>query len=643
MVERRPSNPSREDGSGRCPGCDGRDPIGGPCTSSLCLKFGYHFIPDDYWEKLANRPVVERDHFLGRTVDEFLLVDLIGRGGFGTVYLALQGPLRMRRALKLMNVSADDPLHNSVLRRFHTEAEALATLDHPGIVGLIKHGRLGHRPYIVMEYVDAPTLRQVMLTRGREGKPFVRQEVLHIMMQALSALETAHDRGLVHRDVKPENLLLRSFPSEPYHVQLVDFGLAKYYLEAPQTALVMGTPLYMSPETFRGGPVTPAADIFSCSMMFLHLLTGLPKMYDATAPHEFIPPELFDYRDVTRRVQMRLPDPVNRLLARGFHIDSEVRLADARAMKVALAEVAELVPDASWPIYSPGWDEEPDSKILQPAVHGDQDLAVVSLLASPDDKTETSLPAPGPDLRWLWPLIMVILMLGMVELWLPTPTPETPLSRGAELTIGTRQLRLPDPALIPPVRQPIVIGPAEDTQEYPTTFEMGSGVAEELDIAFALPLEIGASADLAHSRRPEVITMATAAGPQAKSDPTPADSTEQSAGSRKPAITTEKTPPVTADAGPDPVDNLDGSTGSLMVAKAPVEPPFHPLVRLDSTPPGVAAFEAGRLLGTTPLDIRLGRGRSRRIVLKKTGYRDKWKTLYGTNKLVHVEMETSIW
>jgi eukaryotic-like serine/threonine-protein kinase len=199
----------------------------------------------------------------------------LGHGAMSTVDLALDMQLDRKVALKRLadNLSRDDDLR----ARFQREARLAARLAHPNVVRVYDVGVDDDgRPFIAMEYVDGETLAAVLLHRG----PLPPREVAELGIQACRALAAAHDAGLVHRDVKPQNLLLRSDGV----LKLGDFGVA-VGLEGTRLTLagtVLGTAAYLAPEQARGEEVTAAADVYGLGAVLYELLTGRPPRNPAT-------------------------------------------------------------------------------------------------------------------------------------------------------------------------------------------------------------------------------------------------------------------------------------------------------------------------------------------------------------------------
>jgi serine/threonine protein kinase len=211
-----------------------------------------------------------------RVAGRFVLESVAGAGGMGTVYRARDEQSGHAVALKL--IQARGKPHET--ERFGREAELLSTLRHPGIVGYLAHGvaETGE-PYLAMEWLEGQDLSQ-RLDRGALSL----SESLLLLRRAAEALAVAHTCGVVHRDLKPNNLFLRDGQVEG--VVLLDFGIARREVVSRQltkTGMVIGTPEYMAPEQARGErQLTAAADVFSLGCVLFECLTGQPPF---TADH----------------------------------------------------------------------------------------------------------------------------------------------------------------------------------------------------------------------------------------------------------------------------------------------------------------------------------------------------------------------
>src|ERR1700754_4925375 len=204
---------------------------------------------------------------LGTTLnDRYRLEARIGAGGMSTVYRATNETLERQVAIKLMNreIASD----SDQLERFRREARAVAQLSHPHIVGVIDAGEDAGRPYIVFEYVEGETLKE----RIRRLGELPIAEAVAYAIEIARALGVAHERGIVHRDVKPQNVLV----DEEGSAKVTDFGIARTLDEdgLTQDGRVLGTTDYVSPEQALGHPVSGQSDLYSLGVVLFEMLTG---------------------------------------------------------------------------------------------------------------------------------------------------------------------------------------------------------------------------------------------------------------------------------------------------------------------------------------------------------------------------------
>jgi serine/threonine-protein kinase len=199
--------------------------------------------------------------------DRYELEELVGTGGMSSVYKARDRLLERNVALKVLHPHYSDDAE--YVERFRREARSVAQLSHPHIVTVIDRGEDGGQQFIVFEFIDGENLKQLI---GRIGPLPVRRAV-ELALEIADALAFAHDHGLVHRDVKPQNVLV----TPDGDAKVTDFGIARSLdveQGVTQTGTVLGTSNYLSPEQASGQPVTPATDVYSLGVVLYELLTG---------------------------------------------------------------------------------------------------------------------------------------------------------------------------------------------------------------------------------------------------------------------------------------------------------------------------------------------------------------------------------
>ncbi|MCC9605903.1 serine/threonine protein kinase [Blastopirellula sp. JC732] len=212
----------------------------------------------------------------GQQLGRYRVQRLIGAGGFGVVYLATDTQLNRDVALKIPRV---DDLPDLQRKRFLQEAELAASLEHPHLVAVYDAGQIDEVSYIASAFCPGRNLAQYL---REHGQPRNVRTAVEIAARLADAMDHAHQRGVVHRDLKPSNVMLTNKPCGdlPFTPQITDFGLAKLgeqRMRETTTSLVMGTPLYMAPEQYRGrGPTGEHTDIYALGVILYEMLTGKP-------------------------------------------------------------------------------------------------------------------------------------------------------------------------------------------------------------------------------------------------------------------------------------------------------------------------------------------------------------------------------
>ena len=258
----------------------------------------------------------------GEVFAGYVIERLLGTGGMGEVYLAAHPRLPRHDAVKVL--TRDSAVDGEFRARFIREAELAATLRHPHIVGVLDRGEFDGRLWISMDYVDGTDAGRLIRERYRDGMP--EPDVAEIVTAVADALDFGHERRLLHRDVKPENILVTASDGRRRRVLLTDFGIARRIDDVSNLTddnVAVGTVSYMAPEQLLNKPLDGRADQYALAATTFHLLTGAPPFYDSNravviSQHLGTPPP----RISDRRPDLAHLDPV---LARALAKDADAR------------------------------------------------------------------------------------------------------------------------------------------------------------------------------------------------------------------------------------------------------------------------------------------------------------------------------
>jgi serine/threonine protein kinase len=266
-------------------------------------------------------------HLLGKVIDgRYEILHAIGEGGMGVVYKARQTSIDRMVAVKML--SSDLAKDRNWVQRFYNEAKACSRLHHPNTIRIFDFGQTREgQLFMAMELLEGLSLRQVIAQQS----PIDPERVLKIVIQCCASLSEAHNLGIIHRDIKADNVFLIDLPGSRDHVKLLDFGVAKLMMAedfATQVGVVFGTPEYMSPEQGRGEPLTPRSDLYGVGILAYEMLTGSVPFRDAV-PTTVLQMHL---KSTVPPLPPRVPASVQQLVMRALEKDPSRRFDTAAAM-----------------------------------------------------------------------------------------------------------------------------------------------------------------------------------------------------------------------------------------------------------------------------------------------------------------------
>jgi serine/threonine-protein kinase len=349
----------------------------------------------------------------------YKIVRKLGAGGMANVYLAEDQELGRRVAIKILNERhAND---DQFVERFRREAKNAAGLSHPNIVSIFDRGEAEGTYYIAMEYLDGRSLKELISTRG----PAPINVSVDYARQILAALRVAHRQGLVHRDIKPHNVLVDG----EGRVKVTDFGIARAGpSQMTEEGSIIGTAQYLSPEQAQGAPVTPASDLYSVGIVLYELLTGTVP-FAGESPVELAMKHLSKVPEPPSRIRPEVPRDLDFVVMRALAKAPSERYQSADEMDADLARVARGV------AVSPETEEAATAIIAQP------------ITAATVAKPPVVPPAPvyydyeeAPERRrpvWPWLLALALVVLAGFAGWLAYDQIRKQLNASKQITVGS--------------------------------------------------------------------------------------------------------------------------------------------------------------------------------------------------------------
>jgi serine/threonine-protein kinase len=363
-----------------------------------------------------------------QTLGKYKIVEEIGRGGFATVYKAIDATLNRTVALKVL--AAPPPGDPTFLERFWREARTAANLKHPNIVSIYEVAEIEGKYCLAMEFLPGRTLAQVL----QEEKVLPPRRVAEITQQLASSLDYAHARGFVHRDIKPSNIIT----DDQGHVTLTDFGTVKPAEGTKLTApwMSLGTPEYMSPEQIGGLAIKPASDIYSLGIVCYEMLSGQVP-FSGSTPH-VLHAHVYDAPRPLNELVEQIPKVVAEVIHYALSKKPERRFASAGEMARALTAAVEAAGEALLETAAAREEEdkatiplgeEPPPRAIRTAdfprrvvdIEAREEAIRRAIAAEKERKTPTAVerPTPLPGVRrgfprWVIAIGSILLIAGLL-------------------------------------------------------------------------------------------------------------------------------------------------------------------------------------------------------------------------------------
>ncbi|MCC2685835.1 MAG: serine/threonine protein kinase, partial [Paenibacillaceae bacterium] len=326
-----------------------------------------------------------------RLGDRYEILERIGGGGMAIVYKGHDVLLNRKVAVKVLR---DQYVHDDeFIRRFQREAQAAASLSHPNIVSIYDVGKENDVHYIVMEYVEGTTLNEVI----KEKAPMQVEEAIHFTSQICDALDHAHSNQIVHRDIKPHNILI----GKNGRVKVTDFGIARATTSSTitQTGSVVGSVHYFSPEHAKGVSAGAKSDLYSLGIVLYQMLTGrLPFLGES--PISVALKHLQENVEEPRKVNSLIPQSVENIILKSMRKNPDERYSSAKQMQRDLETC--LLPERRNEPKAVFGEDELDGEITRvvPAIRAGQFTESMEDEAS--DAEAGRLAARRKRRKWLW-------------------------------------------------------------------------------------------------------------------------------------------------------------------------------------------------------------------------------------------------
>jgi serine/threonine protein kinase len=566
---------------------------------------------------------------LGTNIGNYAVTAALGEGGMGSVYLAEHAMLGRRAAVKV--VRPELSTNTEIIARFFNEARALNAIRHPGIVEIFDFGYLSDgSAYIVMEYLEGESLG----ARCRRLHKLEPRHALLVVRQIGLALAAAHERDVIHRDLKPDNIFLVPDPETPYHerIKVLDFGIAKLAAGGDrahtQTGSVLGTPTYMSPEQCRGaGGVDARADLYALGCMLYEMLCGHPP-FTVEGMGELIAHHMYFAPTPPRSLDAAIPESTERLVLWLLQKEPAARPQTAREVVDTIDRLVGSAPvyAALRPQTTPG--------VLPPAVRASTPTPVAT---SPTPAPSPVAPAPSR------PVTMTSAPVTSASMGPATPVPASmgpatpvPASMGPATPVPAPMGPATPASMEPATPAPMVSPPMPVAPKTLTTLSGAAGLSRVEVPAWRpdgrrrwiAPVVAGSLIAIGG-----VVVMMSGAPERERGRAAP----PIAAPAAPPPQVTRLAVPTAAPSSPDPSPVAGSAHAPVPAAPQAAEPPpaspapvAKIAIAIDSVPRGATVIVDGKTVGTTPFAESIEPSTGQRLyTLQRRGYEPATVTLAG--------------